>query len=56
MIVSSQEHPKRDEFFKAITEENFGAVVDEYFGQLSKNRLVGRIKNTIRKVLNLDIR
>lgn len=56
MIVSSQEHPKRDEFFKAITEENFGAVVDEYFGQLSKNGLVGRIKNTIRKVLNLDMR
>ena len=51
MIVSSQEHSKRDEFLKEITYENFDKVVDKYFPKPNESGLFKRVKGKLGRIL-----
>lgn len=51
MIVSSQEHPKRDEFLKEITYENFDKTVDKYFPKPNESGLFKRVKGKLGRIL-----
>ena len=53
MIISSQEHIRRNEFLEEITEENFGEIVDKYFEKVPKCGWGKKIKDKIVKVLNI---
>ena len=51
MIASSKEHPKRSQFLKEISEDNFKKIVDKYFPQATECGLFKRIKRKLCSIL-----
>ena len=51
MIASSKEHPKRSQFLKEISDDNFKKIVDKYFPQATECGLFKRIKRKLCSIL-----